>query len=178
MTPAYTFGSFEPKGKTLASRCRWIFAELTGLYGDHKPDLAVIETPAETPMPRAARRFGKRSDLTAPMYGVAVGAAIGSALASGSLKEFVGVPSCTWSRGWAPTGGDGKPARIALAAREASVEREALGPVSYRADVADAILLALWGYRTRNNAPGVVMGVDPSMSRVGWAVLVAGSGRV
>lgn len=176
MTPL-AFGSFEPKGKSVGTKCRWIYTHLSGLYDEHRPDLAVIETPAETPLPKAARRFGRRSDLTAPIYGVAVGAAIGSAIASATLAEFVCVPSCTWSKGWAPTGGDGKPSRIALACRMASIEPEALGAASYRADAADAILMAVWGHRTHLRMSGVVIGVDPSMSRVGFAVMrFAGSG--
>lgn len=167
------------ESRDLAGRLRELHDQLFNevIAPAHEPwtqaeTLVVVETPAATKRPPATGSF-KRSVMSLPTYGAAVGACI--LAAHTARRRVLTVPSDRWARAVSAPGTKGdehKEARQRYVCELWALD--GLGAVSVGGNVADAALLSLWGAtRDRDMLHRVryVVGLDPSISATGWAVL-------
>ena len=124
---------------------------------------AVVETPFGRGIPQANGR-GMNTAVTGPVYGMAVGAAL-----VGAVELFGDNVLCVKSNEWTknlklPKADAKKLNRVRAAQLYWNTDREMDG------DIADAALLAFWATSRVDPEVKLIVGIDPSMTKTGWAV--------
>ena len=106
----------------------------------------VVEFPASRPRAPRHQDFGPRSALSLPSYGVAVGAVFMQAVLHTPGRVLTPASDEWPSRSVPRTAGDAhKEGRVRYVEGLYGLERGALGPKTRAGNVADAVLLAMWG---------------------------------